>query len=167
MSCSTLRVSERFGWTYRLHLQDWSICEARNRHEVGSKQKALCYFLSWLRLRPWRSSRNGTPKRRLTLNGLAVSSGSSADVNLCSPRFGHVSMEPSWHHSATIDRCIASCSWCGLWRHVDLPTVFPLSSGIVYLLKSMMKFLAYSCVFANHKMLIMLLSYLSLRGYFI
>jgi hypothetical protein len=38
MPCSPLKVNRRLGGTCRLHLQGWSICQARNQHEAGSKR---------------------------------------------------------------------------------------------------------------------------------
>jgi hypothetical protein len=37
--CSPLKVSRRFGWTCRLHLQGRRISEARNKHVAGGKQR--------------------------------------------------------------------------------------------------------------------------------
>jgi hypothetical protein len=39
MPSSPLKVNQRFGETYRLHLQGWRLSQARNHHEAGSKQR--------------------------------------------------------------------------------------------------------------------------------
>jgi hypothetical protein len=41
MPCSSVKVNQRFGGTYRLHLQGQKVSQARNKHEAGSKQSSL------------------------------------------------------------------------------------------------------------------------------
>jgi hypothetical protein len=40
-----LKVNRRFGGTYRIHLQEQIISQARNQHEAGSKKTSACYLL--------------------------------------------------------------------------------------------------------------------------
>jgi hypothetical protein len=75
MPNSTMKANRLFGGTCRLHLQGWRISQARNLHEVGSKQsKALvpapCWFLAWLTLQSWGWRWHAPPKHRLTFNRL-------------------------------------------------------------------------------------------------
>jgi hypothetical protein len=60
--CSPLKVSRRFGGTYRLHLQVRKISRARNQRESR--------WLVELILPPWRWRRYVPLKRQLTFNGL-------------------------------------------------------------------------------------------------
>jgi predicted DNA-binding transcriptional regulator AlpA len=57
MRCSPLKVSRRFRETFRHHLHDRRVIQARNEHEAGSKKS-----FAWGHMFP--------PKRRLTFNGL-------------------------------------------------------------------------------------------------
>jgi hypothetical protein len=43
MPCNLLKVIQRFGRTYRLHLQE-------NHHEAGSKHTSMPFFFTWLTL---------------------------------------------------------------------------------------------------------------------
>jgi hypothetical protein len=89
-----MKLSRRFEWIYRLHLQDRRVGQATNEHAAGDtsiKSPADCKlprslydpvcphsvcsacllhieFLAWLILRRWRWRRYVSPKRRLTFH---------------------------------------------------------------------------------------------------
>jgi hypothetical protein len=63
MPCSPLKVNRRFGWTYRLHLQE------KTNQEIIMKQVAR-WFLAWLITGPWRWRQHVPPKHRSTFNEL-------------------------------------------------------------------------------------------------
>jgi hypothetical protein len=46
--CSLLKVNRRFGGTYRLHLQDRRISEARNQYETCSKPMLVSFLVYYL-----------------------------------------------------------------------------------------------------------------------
>jgi hypothetical protein len=64
MLCSPLKVSQRFRWTYYLHLQGQRISQARN--QPLCLLPALCWFHASLTLRPWRWRQHFPPKRQMT-----------------------------------------------------------------------------------------------------
>jgi hypothetical protein len=57
--CNAVKVNHRFGGRYRLHLKGLKVSQARNQHEVGSKEIKQALLLQRV-----------SPKSRLTFIGL-------------------------------------------------------------------------------------------------
>jgi hypothetical protein len=45
MACSLANVTQHFGETYCLHLQDQRVSQAKSQDEAGSKQSSVCFML--------------------------------------------------------------------------------------------------------------------------
>jgi hypothetical protein len=70
--CSPFSFNQRFGETYRLHLQSRRNTFSKTSKQAGDKQKPNACFLVLLNLflRPWRWRPYVPPKRQWKLNGL-------------------------------------------------------------------------------------------------
>jgi hypothetical protein len=52
--CSPVKVNERLGDTYLLHLQGRKVSQASNQHEIGYAGRNQYRFIVWFTLWPWK-----------------------------------------------------------------------------------------------------------------